>query len=258
MLTLHYGINAMKRWLPLWIALLSAPLQAQTLRVCAEPWEPFIFRDTAGHPAGLAVEVLKAVESRSPYRFRYQFRSVGGCEKLLQHGQVDVFAFGSPTTPHQGWVTTQKLLVAWVLYAWVPADSPLTQYTRTAFPAGRRLAWVRDYDYPTKLQQDRNFTRVDADDSDAALELLANHRADLAFDDPAATETLPLSITRRIKRLDPLVASVSQPLEMRAALAPLRALIDQETVRWQQDGRLNAFYLHQLGIGLKDVQQKLD
>lgn len=248
----------MKRWLPLWIALLSAPLQAQTLTVCAEPWEPFIFRDAAGHPAGLAVEVLEAVAARSSYRFRYHFRSVSGCENLMQHGQVDVFAFGSPTPPRKGWITTQKLLVAWVLYAWVPADSPLTQYARTAFPAGKRLAWVRDYDYPARLQQDKNFVRVDADDSDAALELLANHRADLAFDDPAATETLPLAIARRIRRLDPLVASVNQPLEMRAALEPLRLLIDQETVRRQQDGRLNAFYLHRLGLSFKDVQQKLD
>jgi hypothetical protein len=247
----------MKRLLLFLPLLLGLPLHAQTLSVCAEPWEPFIYRNPDGEAAGLVAQVLQNIANNSDYRFKFYFRSLAGCKVLMKQHQIDVFAFGSPGKPPEGWIDTRELLVAWAIYAWVPDDAPWTRYSKE-LAAGKKVAWVYSYDYPAVLNKDKNFTRIPADDTDAAVDMLANHRIDLMFDDPVATKDVDAERSQRVRRLEPLVASVIQPFSLRTGLEKLRDLIDQETLKMQQDGSLNNFYLRNIGPSFKEVQQSLD
>jgi len=228
---------------------------APVLTVCAEPWPPFI--DSSGGKQGLMPDVLGRVATVQQVRLKYVFKAAAACLRLARQGQVDVLAFASAADSPPGWVQTRQPLVFWVLSAWVPASSALQSFDGVDMFRGQRVGWVAAYDYPAALKAHTDWRRVDVLDSQRGIQMLAGGRVDVVFDDAQAAEGVAGSIRQKVKRLSPLLASVSQPLSLRPGLEALRDQVDSEAALLHKHGQLDLFYQQHFGSSLAQVVQAL-
>lgn len=111
----------------LWLLPLLA--LAQPLKVCAEAWPPFLYRDDRGEVSGMAAGWINRAAGQVGLQPQYQFLSLPACRKLAAAGVVDVLAFTPSSEQLEGWLFTREPMVFWVLNAFVP-------------PGGRRAAWI--------------------------------------------------------------------------------------------------------------------
>ncbi len=243
------------KWLSLMLAMWAAAAQAATYHVCAEPWTPFIYR-AEGKPAGLVVDILNKVAHQRGDDLDYRFISSDGCARAMREGQADMVGFMLPLQVPAGWMTSRELLVAWVLFPWVRRDGPASYRGLEDF-AGKRVAWVTAYDYPQLLIRMDKWRRVPAEDTESSMMLLAHGRVEVVFDDPTALAGLSPAMGQKVKRLQPLVASVNQPIAFRPGMSAWRDAVDKETLRAQQDGTLDGFYRRYHGVPFREVKQSL-
>ncbi|MGL6048350.1 MAG: substrate-binding periplasmic protein [Vogesella sp.] len=226
---------------------------APVLTVCAEPWPPFIDSGNGKPAEGLVPEVLGRVATAQPVRLKYVFKAAAACLRLARQGQVDVLAFASAADSPPGWVQTRQPLVFWVLSAWVPAHSPLQSFDGLDMFRGQRVGWVAAYDYPAVLKAHTDWRRVDVLDTQRGIQMLAGGRVDVVFDDALAAEGVAEHFRQKVKRLSPLLASVSQPLSLRPGLEPLRDGVDVEAALLRKHGQLAYFYQQHFGTSLPQV-----
>ena len=240
----------------LWMA--ASTVQAATvLTVCAEPWTPFIENGQAVPAHGLAAEVLSRVAATQDLRLKYVFQSAGACLRLAKSGQVDILAFASAADSPPGWVQTREPLVYWVVSAWVPANSMWRSFDGLDMFRGQRVGWVAAYDYPAGLKARTGWRRVDVVDTPRGIQMLAGGRVDVVFDDALAADSLSPLVRQKVKRLSPLLGSVSQPVSLRPGLAALRDGVDAEAAILRQNGMLDSFYLQHFGHNLTQILQAL-
>ena len=240
--------------------LLTAAATAQAapvLTVCAEPWVPFIENGQAAPAQGLAAEVLSRVAAAQNLRLKYVFQAAAACLRLARQGQVDILAFASAADSPAGWVQTREPLVYWVVSAWVPASSALHSFDGLDMFRGQRVGWVAAYDYPAALKARNGWRRVDVVDTPRGIQMLAGGRVDVVFDDALAAGSLPPLTRQKVKRLSPLLGSVSQPVSLRPGLAALRDGVDAEAAILRHNGMLDSFYQQHFGNSLSQVLQAL-
>lgn len=232
---------------------LSAPASAAVFTLCAEAWQPFIYQNAQGQPVGLAVDALGRAARAEGHRIRYLFLAPASCLRLMKEQRIDIMAFATAEGSPPGWLQTQQPLVYWVLNAWVRADNPLHHYSGLGHFSAHKVAFVDVYDYPPAIAAKRDWQRVAANDSTTAVRQLAAGRVDVIFEDAVALQDVDPSLHGKIRRLQPVVASVAQPFSFRPGLELLRDAVDGEAQRLKGSGELDRFYQRHFGSTLAQV-----
>lgn len=228
---------------------MSAPLH-----VCAEPWEPYIYVDKQGNPAGKAVEVLNKVAPKLGFQPKYTFLAVKSCLRMTIEGRVDMMAFALAKDSPPGWVQTTSPLAYWVVNAWVPKDAPMQHFRSLDDFKGKRVAYVSFYDYPTIIDAQKNWIRVPAADSVESMRLLAGGRVDVVFDDAVVINMVDANTRAKVRKLASLVSTIHQPYTMRAGLQTLRNALDADIRARHASGELDRFYRQHFGSSDAEIQ----
>lgn len=235
--------------------LLPAAAHAAVVKVCAESWPPFLYRDDAGRVAGMAASWIAQAASQQHWRVQYQFLSLQACRRLAASGRVDALAFTPNKEQLDGWLLTKQPMVFWVLSAMVPYHSPHKTFTGLGQFSGLRVGWGQHYRYPDRLVLQRDWSRVPAYDADGLFTLLMRNKVDVVFDDERyVVSSLPLQSRRQMRVLHPVAASMHQPVAVRPGLADFAQALDEEALRWQRSGQLDRFYRQQYGSSLAAIQ----
>lgn len=241
------------------VSLLPALAHAAVVKVCAESWPPFLYRDDAGRVAGMAASWIAQAASKQHVRVQYQFLSLQACRKLAASGGVDALAFTPSKEQLEGWLLTKQPMVFWVLSAFVPYHSPHKVFTGLSQFSGLRVGWGQHYRYPDRLALQGGWSRVHAYDAEALFALLIRNKIDVVFEDERyVASSLPLQSRRLMRVLRPLAASMPQPVVVRPGLASFAQALDKEALRWQQSGQLDHFYRTQYGTSLAAIQASGD
>lgn len=234
-------------WLP-WLA------WAQPLKVCAEAWPPFLYRDADGEVAGMAADWIAHAAGTQGMQPQYQFLSLPACRKLAAAGLVDSLAFTPNNEQLEGWRFTREPMVFWVLTAFVPYHSPLRQFRDLRQFDGARVGWGQFYRYPDRLTLKRNWQRETAFDAESVFTLLVRGKVDVVFDDERyVAQTLSINSRRQMRALYPAAAAMAQPLAVRPGLPALVQALDAEAVSWRQKGLLDQFYRQQYHTSLDAI-----
>jgi ABC-type amino acid transport substrate-binding protein len=237
------------------VLLWPAVAQAGVVKVCAEAWPPFLYRDGAGQTAGMAASWIAQAASQQHLRVQYQFLSLQACRRLAASGGADVLAFTPNKDQLDGWLLTKQPMVFWVLSAFVPYHSPHKTFTGLSQFSGARVGWGQHYRYPDRLVLQRSWSHVPAYDAEEIFTLLIRNKIDVVFDDERyVASTLTLQSRRQMRVLRPVAASLSQPVAVRPGLEAFARALDAEAVRWQRSGQLDRFYLSQYGSSLAAIQ----
>ncbi len=235
--------------------LLPTASHAAVVKVCAEAWPPFLYRDDAGHAVGMAASWIAQAASKQHLRVQYQFLSLQACRRLAASGGADALAFTPNKEQLEGWLLTKRPMVFWVLSAFVPYHSPHKAFTGLSQFSGLRVGWGQHYRYPDRLVLQRDWARVPAYDADGLFTLLIRNKIDVVFDDERyVASSLPLQSRRQMRVLRPVAASMHQPLAVRPGLADFAHALDEEALRWQHSGQLDHFYRNQYGSSLAAIQ----
>lgn len=216
---------------------------AGILTLCIEPWPPFIYPDSRGIPAGIAGDAFVRAAALQGHRVKYVYLSAGACQRLMNEGRVEALAFALAKDSPPAWVQTKEPLVYWVLNAWVAKSSPLLSYPGLDYFKGRRVAYVRAYDYPENIRIKKDWTRIETSDTTTAVRLLAVGRVDVIFEDAVAMMGMAPSLGEKIRRLQPVMASVPQPFSFAPEWQKLRDEVDRQAVQMKASGELDRFYL---------------
>lgn len=227
---------------------------AEPVKICAESWPPFLYRDTHGEVAGMAAEWIAQAARQAGLRPQYQFLSLPACRKLAAAGAVDALAFTPNREQLDGWLLTSEPMVFWVLTAFVPVHSPHQSFHDLGQFDGQRVGWGQFYRYPDRLSLQRGWQRVPAFDAEATFTLLARGKVDVVFDDERFVyQTLPLTRRRDMRALHPAAAAMPQPLAIRPGLPGFAQALDSEALRWRQKGLLDQFYRKQYATPLDAI-----
>lgn len=235
--------------------LLPAATHAGVVKVCAESWPPFLYRDDAGRVAGMAASWIAQAASQQHLRVQYQFLSLQACRRLAASGGADALAFTPNKEQLDGWLLTKHPMVFWVLSAFVPYHSPYKTFAGLGQFSGLRVGWGQHYRYPDRLVLQRDWSRVPAYDADGLFALLIRNKVDVVFDDERyVASSFPLHSRRLMRVLRPVAASMHQPVAVRPGLADFAQALDDEALRWQRSGQLDHFYRNQYGSSLAAIQ----
>ncbi|MDC7717269.1 transporter substrate-binding domain-containing protein [Vogesella sp. DC21W] len=237
------------------VLLLPAVVHAAVVKVCAEAWPPFLYRDDAGRVAGMAASWIAQAASKQHVRVQYQFLSLQACRKLAASGGTDALAFTPSKEQLEGWLLTKQPMVFWVLSAFVPYHSPHKAFSSLSQFSGLRVGWGQHYRYPDRLVLQSGWSRVPAYDAEALFTLLIRNKIDVVFEDERyVASSLPLQSRRLMRALHPVAASMPQPVAVRPGLAGFAQALDDEALRWQRSGQLDYFYRTQYGVSLATIQ----
>lgn len=236
----------------LWLLPLLA--LAQPLKVCAEAWPPFLYRDDRGEVSGMAAGWINRAAGQVGLQPQYQFLSLPACRKLAAAGVVDVLAFTPSSEQLEGWLFTREPMVFWVLNAFVPQQSPLRRFRDMTQFSDMRVGWGQFYRYPDRLSLKRDWKRVPAFDAEGALTLLMRGKADVVFEDERfVAQTLPVHSWRQMRALSPAAATMVQPLAVRPGLPALVQALDADAADWRQKGSLDQFYRQHYHTSLEAI-----
>jgi len=237
------------------VLLLPAVSHAAVVKVCAEAWPPFLYRDDAGRVTGMAASWIAQAANQQHLRVQYQFLSLQACRRLAAAGGADALAFTPNNEQLEGWLMTKRPMVFWVLSAFVSYHSPHKAFTGLSQFSGMRVGWGQYYRYPDRLALQRDWSRVHANDADGLFTLLMRNKIDVVFDDERyVASSLPLQSRRLMRVLRPVAASMAQPVAVRPGLAGFAQALDTEALRWQRSGQLDQFYRNQYGTSLAAIQ----
>lgn len=250
---LQYLISLLCLWLlPAWVS-------AQPIKVCAEAWPPFLYRDEQGEVAGLAADWINQAAGPLGFQPQYLFLSLPACRRLAAAGMVDALAFTPNNEQLEGWLFTREPMVFWVLNAFVPYHSPLRSFRDLRQFDGARVGWGQFYRYPDRLSLKRNWQRVTAFDAEAVFTLLVRGKVDVVFDDERyVAQTLSINSRRQLRALYPVAAAMPQPLVVRPGLPALVQALDAEAASWRQKGVLDQFYRQQYHTSLDSILAATD
>lgn len=227
---------------------------AGQLKVCAESWPPFLYRDADGDVAGMGAEWISRAAGQLGMQPQYQFLSLHACRKLAALGTVDALAFTPNREQLEGWLFTREPMVFWVLSAFVPYHSPHQSFRDLRQFDGQRVGWGQFYRYPDRLVLKRGWQRLTAFDAEAVFTLLVRGKVDVVFDDERFVhQTLPLQSRRQMRALHPAAAAMPQPVAVRPGLPALVQALDNEAQAWRQKGLLDQFYRAQYDTPLERI-----
>lgn len=234
--------------------LLSGVAKAEPVKVCAEAWPPFLYRDDQGQVAGMAADWIRQAASRAGLQAQFQFLSLPACRKLAAAGAVDALAFTPSLEQLEGWLPAKEPMVFWVLTAFVPVQSPLRSFRDLQQFNGRRVGWGQFYRYPDRLSLKQDWQRIAAFDAEAAFTLLLRGKVDVVFDDARfVAQTLPQQSQRQLRALQPIAAAMLQPVVVRPGLPLLVQALDAEALKWRRSGQLDRFYRQQYHTSLAAI-----
>lgn len=241
------------------LMLLPCLVSAQPLKVCAESWPPFLYRNSQGEVAGMAAEWINRAAAQTSLQPQYQFLSLLACRKLAAAGLVDALAFTPNKEDLDGWLLTREPMVFWVLSAFVPYNAPQRSFQDLAQFSGSRVGWGQFYRYPDRLTLKRDWQRVTAFDAEAVFTLLLRNKVDVVFDDERfVAQTLSLNSRRQMRVLYPAAAAMPQPIVVRPGLPALVQALDAEAASWRHKGKLDQFYRQQYHTSLDAILSASD
>lgn len=227
---------------------------AAPVKVCAEAWPPFLYRDEHGRVSGMAADWIRQAAQHAGMQAQFQFLSLPACRKLAAAGAADALAFTPSLEQLEGWLPTREPMVFWVLTAFVPVESPHHRFRHLSQFNGQRVGWGQFYRYPDRLSLKQDWQRVTAFDVDAVFTLLLRGKVDVAFDDARyVAQTLSPHNQRRIRALQPVAAAMLQPVVVRPGLPLLAQALDAEAVKWRRTGQLDRFYRQQYHTPLATI-----
>lgn len=233
------------RWLAGFVpgALLLPLAQAEPVKICAESWPPFLFRNSNGDVTGMAAQWITRAAQQAGLQPSFQFLSLPSCRRLAAAGMVDALAFTPSKEQLEGWLLTREPMVFWVLTAFVPYQSPHRAFQDLAQFSGQRVGWGQFYRYPDRLALKRDWERVKAFDAEAVFTLLVRGRVNVVFDDERFVDhALPQNIRMQLRALHPAAAAMAQPVVVRPGLGVFAQALDREARDLRRQGVLDRFY----------------
>jgi diguanylate cyclase (GGDEF)-like protein len=226
------------------LLLAAHPVAAEELRVGLYENSPKVYRDAAGRPAGLFVELLEAMARREGWSLRYVDCAWSECLDRLARGELDLM----PDVAH-----SQRRLQHFdfhrqaVTHSWstllVPRESPINSAPDLA---GKRIAVLRGGVQEEALRRMMGGLGLDyrvllVDQLAEGLAALAEGRAEALASNSfyAGRHAHALGLRETALVFDPAALYFATP---KGRHAPLRATIDSYLERWRQDSE-STYYL---------------
>jgi diguanylate cyclase (GGDEF)-like protein len=240
--------RAVARWARVlgWLLLAAQPVAADELRVGLYENSPKVYRDAAGRPAGLFVELLEAMARHEGWSLRYVDCAWSDCLDRLARGELDLMPDVAHSPARQQRFDFHQRPVA---HSWstllVPRESPINSAPDLS---GKRIAVLRGGVQEEALRRmmgglGLGYRVLLVDRFAEGLAALAEGRAEALASNSfyAGRHAHALGLRETALVFDPATLYFATP---KGRHAPLRATIDRYLERWRQDS--DSIYFHSL------------
>lgn len=231
------------------VAVLALPTAAwsDTLRLVGDPWPPFVGEGLKG--GGLATAIVRAALERAHYQVTFEEAPWARGLKGIEEGRYDVLvdAWYSQERARIGAFSVPFLTNRLRFITLKGSDIAVDQGLAALYPYS--IAVVRGYAYTPEFDNDPQLKKIPVQSFQAALNMLAGGRVQLALEDEYVANYLmalqPVTVRDKLKLLDPPLVENSLRILVSLKRPDYGAIVEafnQAIAAMQADGSLQALF----------------
>ncbi|WP_083797655.1 substrate-binding periplasmic protein [Marinobacter algicola] len=209
-----------------------AAAPSSTIKICYEPWDPYIFRDDQGQMRGIAVELMNAALSDLELDAAYEELPFKRCVSEVQSGASDI---AMPVTEGRNYLSHSRTVFAhWTLAAIVPQSLTIEEPVTLQKLNDLSVLIISGYVYPDNItrwaetHQDITEITYSADgEGMVPFRMLEFGRADVFIEDNFWSANLIQDHNLALRVMEPALGSDVSVAGYRNELTGLRDDIDR-------------------------------
>lgn len=223
---------------------MSAFSEKQKIIACFTDWYPFSYLNN-GQPAGLSIELYRAVIKRANLDIIYKQRPWKRCRLEVVTGKMDAAVDGDIRIDNN--LNAKKRPIPWASVFWVKQSSLYRNFEDYSQFEGKHIVYVRGYGYPREFLAYQGFRRSAVTTDLQGLKVLQYRKVDAFAGDFVSSTRLAKLHDLKVRPIIPAFQLETLTLSFHKTLKEEHARFEVALNEMYEDGSIDVFYRKYLG-----------